>query len=159
MEKYKVVRVGAGIAGMSAAINLKRAGINPLIIENNAPGGTLNYIPNIENYPGFESISGPDLAMNIYNQVNNLDIKIKSANISDIDLDKKIIDAEVIKPVLNSRCKWNNYGMFASDLRSICMIGERGALFFSDSFDDTNLYGYETESLKLSRQFEPINDL
>ena len=89
MEKYKVVIVGAGIAGMSAAINLKRAGINPLIIENNAPGGTLNYIPNIENYPGFESISGPDLAMNIYNQVNNLDIKIKSANISDIDLDKK----------------------------------------------------------------------
>ena len=80
MEKYKVVIVGAGIAGMSAAINLKRAGINPLIIENNAPGGTLNYIPNIENYPGFESISGPDLAMNIYNQVNNLDIKIKSAN-------------------------------------------------------------------------------
>ena len=70
MEKYKVVIVGAGIAGMSAAINLKRAGITPLIIENNAPGGTLNYISNIENYPGFESISGPDLAMNIYNQVN-----------------------------------------------------------------------------------------
>lgn len=95
MEKYKVVIVGAGIAGMSAAINLKRAGINPLIIENNAPGGTLNYIPNIENYPGFESISGPDLAMNIYNQVNNLDIKIKSANISDIDLDKKIINNDI----------------------------------------------------------------
>ena len=96
MEKYKVVIVGAGIAGMSAAINLKRAGITPLIIENNAPGGTLNYIPNIENYPGFESISGPDLAMNIYNQVNNLDIKIKSANISDIDLDKKIFYKNLI---------------------------------------------------------------
>ena len=82
MEKYKVVIVGAGIAGMSAAINLKRAGITPLIIENNAPGGTLNYIPNIENYPGFESISGPD-------------IKIKSANISDIDLDKKIINNDI----------------------------------------------------------------
>ena len=95
MEKYKVVIVGAGIAGMSAAINLKRAGITPLIIENNAPGGTLNYISNIENYPGFESISGPDLAMNIYNQVNNLDIKIKSANISDIDLDKKIINNDI----------------------------------------------------------------
>ena len=95
MEKYKVVIVGAGIAGMSAAINLKRAGITPLIIENNAPGGTLNYISNIENYPCFESISGPDLAMNIYNQVNNLDIKIKSANISDIDLDKKIINNDI----------------------------------------------------------------
>ena len=88
MEKYKVVIVGAGIAGMSAAINLKRAGINPLIIENNAPGGTLNYIPNIENYPGFESISGPDLAMNIYNQVNNLDKKIIN---NDIEFENLII--------------------------------------------------------------------
>lgn len=40
---------------MSAAINLKRAGITPLIIENNAPGGTLNYISNIENYPGLKA--------------------------------------------------------------------------------------------------------
>lgn len=94
--------------------------------------------------------------MYLYNSICDKSLDLKHDN---IDLDKKIIDAEVIKPVLNSRCKWNNYGMFASDLRSICMIGERGALFFSDSFDDTNLYGYETESLKLSRQFELINDL
>lgn len=94
--------------------------------------------------------------MYLYNSICDKSLDLKHDN---IDLDKKIIAAEVIKPVLNSRCKWNNYGMFASDLRSICMIGERGALFFSDSFDDTNLYGYETESLKLSRQFEPINDL
>ena len=94
--------------------------------------------------------------MYLYNSICDKSLDLKHDN---TDLDKKIIAAEVIKPVLNSRCKWNNYGMFASDLRSICMIGERGALFFSDSFDDTNLYGYETESLKLSRQFEPINDL
>lgn len=92
MEKYKVVIVGAGIAGMSAAINLKRGGIEPLIIENNIPGGTLNYIPNIENYPGYENISGPDLATKIYNQINNLNIKIKSMNINNIDLNKKIIN-------------------------------------------------------------------
>lgn len=95
MEKYKVVILGAGIAGMSAAINLKRAGINPLIIENNVPGGTLNYIPNIENYPGYESISGPDLAMNIYNQLNNLDIKVKLMNINNINLDKKVINNNI----------------------------------------------------------------
>lgn len=95
MEKYKVIIIGSGIAGMTASINLKRAGINPLIIENNVPGGTLNYIPNIENYPGYESISGPDLAMNIYNQVNNLGIKIKYMNIDNIDLNKKIINNEI----------------------------------------------------------------
>lgn len=95
MERYKVVIVGSGIAGMTAAINLKRGGIDTLIIENNTPGGVLNYIPNIENYPGYSNISGPDLAMNIYNQVNNLGIKIKFMNINNIDLDKKILDDEI----------------------------------------------------------------
>ncbi|UKI27947.1 MAG: NAD(P)-binding protein [Bacilli bacterium] len=75
MEKYKVVILGAGISGMTAAIYLKRGGINPLIIESSVPGGVLNNIPSIENYPGYESISGPDLAMNIYKQVKRLRYK------------------------------------------------------------------------------------
>lgn len=95
MEKYKVVIIGSGIAGMSAALNLKRGGIEPLIIENNAPGGTLNYIPNVENYPGYIEIAGPDLAMNIYNQINKLNIKIKFMNIKNISLEEKIIDNEI----------------------------------------------------------------
>lgn len=95
MEKYKVVIIGSGIAGMTCAIYLKRGGINPLIIENSAPGGTLNYIPNIENYPGYESIPGPDLAENIYNQVNNLGIKYLLEEINTIDLDKKVINDKI----------------------------------------------------------------
>lgn len=95
MEKYKVVIIGCGIAGMTSAINLKRGGIEPLIIENNIPGGTLNHIPSIKNYPGYIDISGPDLAMNVYSQVNELNIKIKFMNISNIDLDKKIIDNQI----------------------------------------------------------------
>lgn len=95
MQKYKVVVIGSGIAGMSAAIYLKRGGIEPVIIENNVPGGTLNVIPNIENYPGYINVSGPDLAMNIYNQVNNLNIKYIFRNIWKIDLEKKIIDDDI----------------------------------------------------------------
>lgn len=95
MRKSKVVIIGSGIAGMTCAIYLKRGGINPLIIENKAPGGTLNIIPNVENYPGYISISGPDLAMNIYNQVNTLGIEILSKNIKNIDLENKIIDNEI----------------------------------------------------------------
>ncbi len=75
MKENKVVIIGSGIAGMTAAIYLKRGGLEPIIIENNAPGGMLNIIPNIENYPGYISIAGPDLAINIYNQVNELGIK------------------------------------------------------------------------------------
>lgn len=95
MQKYKVVIIGSGIAGMSAAIYLKRGGIEPVIIENNVPGGTLNVIPNIENYPGYINVSGPDLAVNIYNQVNNLNIKYIFRNIWKIDLEKKIIDDDI----------------------------------------------------------------
>lgn len=95
MEKYKVVIIGSGIAGMTSSIYLKRSGIEPLIIENSVPGGTLNIIPSIENYPGYENVSGPDLAINMYNQVNNLKIPILSRNIKEIDLENKIIDNEI----------------------------------------------------------------
>jgi len=95
MQKYKVVIIGSGISGMTAAIYLKRGGIDPLIIENSAPGGTLNLIPEVENYPGYESISGPDLAMNIYTQVTKLNINYIFKNIKEIDLDNKIIDDEI----------------------------------------------------------------
>lgn len=95
MQKHKVVIIGSGIAGMTSAIYLKRGGIEPVIIENNAPGGTLNLIPEIENYPGYENISGPDLAMNIYTQVTKLGIKYIFKNIEEIDLDKKIINNEI----------------------------------------------------------------
>jgi len=95
MQKYKVVIIGSGIAGMTAAIYLKRGGIDPLIIEKSAPGGTLNLIPEVENYPGFETISGPDLAMNIYSQVTKLNVNYMFKNIKEIDLDNKIIDDEI----------------------------------------------------------------
>lgn len=73
-EKYDVVVVGSGIAGMTAALYLKRGGLDVLIIEENVPGGQLNKISSIENYPGFVKIEGPELAMQVYNQVNELKI-------------------------------------------------------------------------------------
>ncbi len=96
MEKRSVVIIGCGIAGMTAGIYLKRAGIDTLIISDNAPGGVLNNIPSIENYPGYEKISGPDLAMNIYNQVKSIDIPILFKGITSIDMDKKIINDSIL---------------------------------------------------------------
>lgn len=96
MEKRSVVIIGCGIAGMTAGIYLKRAGIDTLIISDNAPGGVLNNIPSIENYPGYEKISGPDLAMNIYNQVKSIDIPVLFKGITSIDMDKKIINDSIL---------------------------------------------------------------
>lgn len=95
MEEHKVVILGSGIAGMTAGIYLKRGGLDVLVVEDNIPGGVLNEIPSIENYPGYEEISGPDLAMNIYNQLTKLGVKILNKKIASIDLNNKIINNNI----------------------------------------------------------------
>lgn len=84
---YDLIIIGMGISGISAAIYAKRAGLNVLIIEKSAPGGTLNIIPNIENYPGISSISGPDFAYNLFEEVNKLNIAYKLENVTDLILE------------------------------------------------------------------------
>lgn len=95
MKEHKVVILGSGIAGMTAGIYLKRGGLDVLVVEDNIPGGVLNEIPSIENYPGYEEISGPDLAMNIYNQLTKLGVKILNKKITSIDLNNKIINNNI----------------------------------------------------------------
>ena len=93
---FDCVVVGAGIAGMTAAIYLKRSNLNVLILDNDAPGGLLNKISVVENYPGFTSISGPDLAYKIYEQVNNLGIEIRYGKVLSIKNHQVITDLETI---------------------------------------------------------------
>lgn len=71
---YDVIVVGSGPAGITSAIYLKRANINVCVMEKSAPGGQLNKSSTIENYPGFEKITGPELAYNFYEQILKLDI-------------------------------------------------------------------------------------
>jgi thioredoxin reductase (NADPH) len=59
--KYELAIIGAGAAGYSAAIYAERSGIKTIIIDKGFGGGLANVSPKIENYPGFESISGIDL--------------------------------------------------------------------------------------------------
>lgn len=103
-EKYDVIIIGSGIAGMTAAIYLKRGGLNPLIIEENAPGGQLNKITTIENYPGFKEIDGPSLAAEIFKQVRNLDIEYLFDKVLSVDLEKE--DKKVITGGTTLYCKY-----------------------------------------------------
>lgn len=91
MAEYDVVIIGSGIAGMTSAIYLKRAGLKTLIIENNAPGGVLQKGYDIENYPGYPQINSVDLAANIYTSVNNLNVEYIFESIKEIDLENKNI--------------------------------------------------------------------
>lgn len=92
-KQYDVVIIGSGMAGMTAAIYLKRGGINPLVIEEYVPGGQLNKINVIENYPGFIKTDGPSLAKEVYDQVENLNIEYLFDKVVKVDLtnDEKII--------------------------------------------------------------------
>lgn len=91
MVEYNTIILGAGISGISCAIYLKRAGISTLIIENNVPGGQLNKATVIENYPGYVSIEGSELAGNLLSQVETSGVEILYDEITYIDYDKKIV--------------------------------------------------------------------
>ena len=90
MKEYDVIIVGSGIAGMTAAIYLKRQNKNVLIIEKEVPGGQLLQIPLIENYPGITEINGTDLALNLCDQINKLEIPLIYENVTKITMDKVI---------------------------------------------------------------------
>lgn len=95
------VIIGSGVAGMTAAIYLKRAGLNIVLLEKSAPGGQINMTANIENYPGYEKIDGPTLAMNMFNQVRALGVTYKYGTVLKVTdfNDYKIVktDLEEIK--------------------------------------------------------------
>lgn len=73
---FDCIIVGAGVAGMTSAIYLKRSGINVAIIEKNYIGGQINKTYTIKNYPGFKEIDGPTLAITISEQLKELEVPI-----------------------------------------------------------------------------------
>lgn len=88
---YDIIIIGAGPAGLTAAIYALRANKKVLILEAKMVGGQILKTNKIENYPGIESISGFDLANNMYNQVIKLGGIIKYELVKKITKDKEAI--------------------------------------------------------------------
>lgn len=91
MKMRKCVIIGAGPAGMNAALYLKRAGIEPIIIEKDVPGGEMLKTDKIENYLGFESISGGELALKMSIQLKDLGVNIIRDKVIKVRYDDKFI--------------------------------------------------------------------
>lgn len=81
---YDSIIIGAGPAGLSAAIYLKRANIDVLVIEKGTFGGKVNYTAVIDNYLGAEKTFGPDLAFKFYNHAIENDVEIVSDDIINV---------------------------------------------------------------------------
>ena len=84
-RQYDLVIVGAGPAGLSAALYGSRAGLKTLILENGAPGGKLIKTNKISNYPGIKDIEGTQLAMDMFEQATSFQAEYAYGEVNKID--------------------------------------------------------------------------
>lgn len=84
MEKIDALIIGAGPAGITAAIYLKRSNVSFKLLEKAVPGGKINYTAEVENYPGYNHVLGSDLAMKFVEQLSFNEIPFEYGDVKDI---------------------------------------------------------------------------
>ncbi|MFY3791783.1 thioredoxin-disulfide reductase [Ureibacillus sp. MALMAid1270] len=95
---YDVIIIGAGPAGMTAAVYTSRANLSTLMIERGIPGGQMANTEEVENYPGFDHILGPDLSTKMFEHAKKFGAEYAYGDV------KQIIDGEEYK-VINAGTK------------------------------------------------------
>ena len=86
---HPLIIIGAGPAGLTAAVYAARANLSPVIIEGPKPGGQLMTTTAVENWPGNESILGPQLMMNMTKHAKKFDTAIMPGSITKVDFSQR----------------------------------------------------------------------
>jgi len=101
---YDLVIIGAGPAGLTAALYAGRARLSVVVLEKMVPGGQILVSDWIENYPGFvDGISGADLMAHFLDQVRRFDVEIRTDGVVSLDLASRVKRVHLANGILSAR--------------------------------------------------------
>ncbi|MBE7074939.1 MAG: FAD-binding protein [Clostridiales bacterium] len=113
---YDIIIIGAGPAGLTSAIYARMANKKTLVLEKNYIGGQTANIYDIKNYPGFENISGFELAEKMKLQSKNLGAEFKTAEVKSVNFTEEIKQVQTFTETLESKCVIIATGAYAKPL-------------------------------------------
>jgi thioredoxin reductase (NADPH) len=112
----KVVIVGTGCAGLTAAIYTARANLSPLVLEGREPGGQLTATTLVENFPGFpEGVDGPELILKMHQQAEKFGARFRYAELQnfsrknnhyELRVDQELVEAHAIIVASGASARW-----------------------------------------------------